>query len=335
MSVRIGQEIQALPRPAFLIADASIIHVVAGALKDAAGRVLLAQRPAGKHLAGFWEFPGGKAEPGESAIDALKRELAEEIGIVVDAAQPLIAVPHEYPEKRIVLDVWSVDAYSGTPHSREGQALTWVAVDALGDVAMPPADVPVVNALRLPDRYLITPPFASSERRALLDGIERCCAAGIRLIQFRQPSLARDELIETAHAARDICTRYGTDLLLNADWEAARALDLAGVHLPARIAATLTARPVSDDRWLAVSCHDARELAHAVRIGADFVTLSPVATTPSHPDSPPLGWAHFAELARAAAIPVYALGGVGVGEIRAAREAGGQGIAAIRGLWDR
>ncbi len=101
-------------------------HVVAGILRDAQGRVLLAQRPAGKHLAGLWEFPGGKVEEGEAPVDALARELREEIGIVVESAQPLIGIPHAYPEKTILLDVWRVTRYSGTSHSHEGQRLAWV-----------------------------------------------------------------------------------------------------------------------------------------------------------------------------------------------------------------
>jgi len=331
--VRLGQEIQALSRAAGLIAEPAPIHVVAGVLRDRDGRVLVAQRPAGKHLAGFWEFPGGKCEPREAAIDALRRELHEEIGILVESAQPLIAVPHSYPEKRIVLDVWNVEAYSGVPHARETQALRWIEVDELVHLPMPQADVPVVAALRLPDRYLITPPFDPSQRIALLDGVERACASGLRLIQLRQPHWPRDVLAETALRAVDICRRHGARLLLNADWQSAIALGLDGAHLPAAIARQLDARPFSAERWLAVSCHDAAELDHARRIGADFVTLSPVAATPSHPAGAPLGWPRFAELVRDAGMPVYALGGMGIADIRKARASGGQGIAAISALW--
>lgn len=333
MSVRIGQEIQALSRAAGLIADPAPIHVVAGVLRDRDGRVLVAQRPAGKHLAGFWEFPGGKCEPREAAIDALRRELHEEIGIRVESAQPLIAVPHTYPEKRIVLDVWNVETYTGVPHARETQALRWIGVDELVHLPMPQADVPVVAALRLPDRYLITPPFDPSQQVTLLDGIERACASGIRLLQLRQPHWSREALSETALLAVDICKRHGARLLLNADWQSAIALGLDGAHLPAAIARQLDARPFSAERWLAVSCHDAAELEHAARIGADFVTLSPVAATPSHPADTPLGWARFAELVRHVGIPVYALGGMGSADIRAARASGGQGIAAMRAFW--
>jgi 8-oxo-dGTP diphosphatase len=309
------------------------IHVVAGILRDHDGRVLVAERPAGKHLAGLWEFPGGKSDPGEAPLDALRRELAEEIGIEVESARPLISVPWTYPEKRIVLDAWLVDAYTGTPHARETQALQWMPLDALRTLPMPPADVPIVNALRLPDRYLITPSFAPHEAGVLLDGIERECSAGSRLIQLRQPTWAPDEIARAAREANAICSRYGAELLLNASWVMAERLGLAGVHVPARVANALDLRPISRERWFAVSCHDAAEIRHATRIGADFVTLSPVAPTPSHPDAALLGWSAFAECAAEAAVPVYALGGLGAGDIAPAQGHGGQGVAAIRAFW--
>ncbi|MET0232140.1 MAG: Nudix family hydrolase, partial [Rhodanobacteraceae bacterium] len=223
--------------------------------------------------------------------------------------------------------------YTGTPHAREAQTLQWIAVDALGTLPMPPADAPIVSALRLPDRYLITPAFAPSESRVLLDGIERACAAGFRLIQLRQPTWAPDEIAKTAREANAICAQTGAALMINASWIMAERLGLAGVHVPARVARALDMRPVSRDSWFAISCHDAAELLHAERIGADFATLSPVAPTPSHPEAKPLGWNAFAERVASAAIPVYALGGVGADDVAAARNNGGQGVAAIRGFW--
>jgi 8-oxo-dGTP diphosphatase len=311
----------------------SPIHVVAGVIRDAAGRVLLAERPPGKHLAGHWEFPGGKIDPGESRFEALKRELAEEIGIEVRSATRLISVPWSYPEKRIVLDAWTVDAYAGTVHAREDQPLRWVEIAALSTLPMPPADAPIVTALRLPQRYLITPPLPIGERGALLGGIERACDAGIRLIQFRQPTWTRAQIAAVASDAHAIAARRGTLLLVNSAPDLVEESGLDGVHLSARAAARLDARPVSRGRWLGVSCHDPVEIGRAVRIGADFVTIAPVGATPSHPDAAPLGWRRFAELAAACAIPAYALGGLGEADVPTARAHGAQGIAAIRAFW--
>jgi 8-oxo-dGTP diphosphatase len=311
----------------------STIHVVAGVLRDAGDRILLAQRQPDKHLAGLWEFPGGKCEPGEAAVDALARELREEIGIVVESARPLIGVPHAYPGENILLDVWQVTQYSDAVHPREGQRLAWVELDAIDRVDMPPADRPAITALRLPDRYLITPALAPGETEALLRGIERACRKGIRLIQMRLPEWPRDQIAAAARAARETCREHGARLLLNGDWQLAAILGLNGVHLPARIAATLTQRPLPAGYWVGVSCHDAAELAHATRIGADFATLSPIYETPSHAQSPALGWERFAELVAEATLPVFALGGLEPDDIDAARMSGAQGIAAIRALW--
>jgi 8-oxo-dGTP diphosphatase len=123
------------------------IEVVAGALYDAAGRVLIAQRPPGKALAGRWEFPGGKLHEGEAAYDALVRELREELGVEVQSAERLMRYPHRYPERVVWLDMWIVGAWSGEPRSLDGQALKWVDPARLGDEDILEADQPIVAAL--------------------------------------------------------------------------------------------------------------------------------------------------------------------------------------------
>jgi 8-oxo-dGTP diphosphatase len=124
-----------------------VIHVVAGALFDAQGRVLIAQRPPGKHMAGGWEFPGGKREPAEEPLAALKRELKEELGIEVHEAAPLIAYEHQYPERRVLLDLWVVTRYSGEPQPLDAPALQWVAIDDLESAGLLEADRPMIPAL--------------------------------------------------------------------------------------------------------------------------------------------------------------------------------------------
>ena len=130
---------------------AAIMHVMAGVLCDAEGRVLLAQRPAGKHLAGLWEFPGGKRELEESPAAALRRELREELGIELQRAQPLLQVPWQYGERRLLLDAWLVDQWQGTPQSLEGQALQWLAPAAVDAALLTPADLPILRALQRRD----------------------------------------------------------------------------------------------------------------------------------------------------------------------------------------
>lgn len=130
----------------------SAIHVVAGALFDAAGHVLIAQRPQGKHLAGGWEFPGGKLEPGEERFEGLQRELREELGVETVRATPLISYEHAYGERRVLLDLWLVHEYSGEPRSLDQQALRWVALEELDAVGLLEADRPMIGALRSAQR---------------------------------------------------------------------------------------------------------------------------------------------------------------------------------------
>ena len=125
----------------------SEIEVVAGALFDASGRVLIAQRPAGKALAGRWEFPGGKLGADEAPFDGLVRELSEELGIEVTAAHRLMRYPHRYPERVVWLDLWLVTEWSGVPCGLEGQALKWVWPAALHEEDILKADAPMIEVL--------------------------------------------------------------------------------------------------------------------------------------------------------------------------------------------
>jgi 8-oxo-dGTP diphosphatase len=129
------------------IPPAGVVHVMAGLLLDSVGRVLLAQRPVGKHLAGMWEFPGGKREAGEAPLAALARELREELGVTMQHAAPLIAVPWAYGERALLLDAWRVDAWAGEPQSLEQQALQWQFPEQVDPALLTPADRPVLQAL--------------------------------------------------------------------------------------------------------------------------------------------------------------------------------------------
>jgi mutator protein MutT len=129
-----------------------VVHVVAGAVTDAAGRVLIAQRPVGKHLAGGWEFPGGKLLPGEDRRVGLARELREELGITISTPRPLIRVRHAYDYGEVLIDMWVVRHYGGEPRGLDGQRLSWCTQDELEATELLPADGPIVAALRLPER---------------------------------------------------------------------------------------------------------------------------------------------------------------------------------------
>ena len=159
MSLRVGQEVQALPRRAAdglkepaTTGAAGAVHVAVAVVIDRRGRVLIAQRPPGKHLAGAWEFPGGKLEPGETRRQGLARELEEEIGISIEHPRPLMRLQHAYPSGEVLLDVWVVRRYRGEPRGLDGQRLRWCDRGALTNARLLPADRPILAALRLPER---------------------------------------------------------------------------------------------------------------------------------------------------------------------------------------
>lgn len=307
------------------------IHVVAGVITDARGRVLLARRDGTSDMAGLWEFPGGKREPGESSEEALVRELHEELGIEAQVGEMLIEVPQLYPTKRLRLEVRRITGWKGAPRGREGQALTWVVPEKLAAYSMPPADLPVVGVLLQPDRYLVTPEPAADDSEWLA-ALEHALDAGIRRVQLRAPGLAPARWRGLATQAAALCRRAGVEVLLNADVALARELGV-GVHLRAAQLRQVHARPLPAGFAVAASCHDADELLSAQRIGCDFAVLGPVRETATHPGVKPLGWAGFAALREAVSLPLYAIGGLSPGHIAAARGQGAQGIAAIRSLW--
>ncbi|MDQ1120085.1 8-oxo-dGTP diphosphatase [Pseudoxanthomonas sp. SORGH_AS 997] len=305
------------------------IHVVAAAITDARGRLLLARRGDGRDLAGLWEFPGGKREPGESTEETLVRELQEELGITVQVGAPIMRVPHLYPDKRLLLDVRRVTTWKGVPRGMEGQALAWVAQDKLQRYPMPAADKPVVAVLQQPDRYLITPePGADSA--AWLAGLEAALAGGVRRVRLRARGLEGDAgWPPLAAAAVALCREAGAEVLLEGAAKLARDLGV-GLHLRTEQLMRIEARPVAAGVGLAASCRSAEHLRRAEALGCDFVTLGPVRGTDTQPT---LGWDAFAALREIVSLPIYATGGLGLDDMAQAHQHGAQGIAALRGLW--
>lgn len=307
------------------------IHVMAAVIRDPAGRVLIAKRPDHAHQGGLWEFPGGKLESGEQREAALARELGEELGITVTRARPLLDIHHDYPDKSIRLDVWQVDAFEGTAHGAEGQPIRWVWPDELSSFDFPQANASIVAAARLPTRYLITPDL--QDQAALLAGLEAAEAAGIRLVQLRQTQL---DATAYSELAATLVERFGSAFMWMFKGEKPPGFEHAGWHLTGRQLRQLAGAGWRRDArvsWLAASCHDEHELELATQVGADFVTLSPVLSTQSHPGAPTLGWEQAAEYIQHVNLPVYLLGGMSMEDLPRAYEAGAQGIAAISSLW--
>jgi 8-oxo-dGTP diphosphatase len=308
------------------------VHVAAGVLQRADGRILLSRRKSNAHQGGLWEFPGGKLEAGESAPEALARELKEELGIAVLDARPLISVSHCYDDREVFLHAWLVTRWRNEPVGLEDQPLSWVDIGDLPDQPMPAADLPIVNAIRLPDTCLITPPAAPDAVR-FLDQLRVALSRGISLLQFRVFGLPDTDLQDLALASRMLCEEYGARMLLNGSMELADKIGAHGLHLDRRQLRSMSSSRDFPDLLLGASCHDEQELAMACEKGLDFALLSPVLPTASHPDAEVLGWERFSELVSGLPLPVYALGGMSASLREQSWQAGAQGIAGIRGLW--
>jgi len=309
------------------------VHVAAAAMISADQKhVLIARRPSNVDHGGLWEFPGGKLAPYETGLEGLKRELHEELGVEIVRAQPLIRVHHEYPDKHILLDVWQVHEFAGEPFGREGQAVRWVPMNELVNYPFPAANLPILRAVMLPTEYLITGEEPDDERFASL--LERALREdSIRLVQLRAKSLDDTAYVARAERALKLCREYGAKLLLNGEPALLDQVDADGIHLTSARLMQLDRRPIAENKWLSASTHDQKQLSQAAVLGCDFVTLSPLRTTPSHPEVAPMGWHDFQQLVERAGMPVFALGGMTRFDANHARAVGAQGIASIRDFW--
>lgn len=299
--------------------------------------ILIAKRPNRVHQGGLWEFPGGKVEVGEAVFEALSRELFEELDMDISALadsshdnlhnKKLIQIRHRYTDKTVFLDVWRIQNFSREPYGKEGQEVRWVDVKDLNRYAFPAANKAIINACLLPNRYFITPAYTSILEAE--KGLKSALSQQAKLIYFRQPHLDKESymswvdelLINSPVLAEKLMYQYGETLERFAG---------AGVHLSQKLSLGLKGRPVSKRCWFSVSCHSMQELEQAVAIGADFVTLSPLLPTLTHPDHQSMGWDDFRRLVLSLEIPVYGLGGLTLEDESALIDAGAQGLAGIR-----
>ncbi len=307
-----------------------VVEVVAAVIQRPDDRFLLACRPEGKPYAGYWEFPGGKVEQGETARDALKRELHEELGIEVTRAYPWLTRRFDYPHALVRLNFFRVAGWNGEPHGRESQQLSWQTPEQVGVAPLLPANGPILAALRLPSVYAITN-AGDAGIEDFLRRLPKALESGVRLIQVREKSLGGEMLRRFAKQVVELAHAHGARVVVNGDIALAEAVGADGVHLPAaQLMAAGTRPPVA---LCGASCHGRAELLHAAELGLDFAVLSPVKRTLSHPDVPALGWSAFAEMAAGLPLPVYALGGMSPTDLFTAWEHGAHGIALQRAAW--
>ena len=307
-----------------------VVDVAAAVILRPDGRFLLAQRPVGKVYAGYWEFPGGKAERGEPLAQTLARELREELGIEVTRAYPWIVQRYVYPHAHVQLHFFRVLGWNAEPHPKEHQQLAWATCRHLGVAPLLPANGPVLRALALPPRLGITNAaqlgVAPSLRR-----LDAALARGLRLVMVREKEMPPAQLLSFAMEVTARCRKADAQVVINAPVHIARACGADGVHLPARELMSAALRPAI--RLCGASCHNPQELAQAAQLGVDYVVLGPVVPTPTHPQQPAIGWEAFAEAIRNFPLPVYAIGGMHEDLLESAWLTGAHGIAMLRAAW--
>lgn len=307
-----------------------VIDVAVAVVQRADGRVLFAERPKGKESGGFWEFPGGKFEIGEDAQCALARELYEEVGIELESACPWMIFNHDYNDKIVRLHVFRVLAWRGAPRGCEGQRIAWEDPVDVKVTPLLPANGRVLDALNLPVVYAVTDArkygvtVFMSQLIAALEG-------GVRLVQVHEPWMTSEQRMQFARRVAVLAHRYGARVLVNGDAGGAVRAGADGLHLRADQLMRLSGPPACG--FWAASCHSLDEIAQAARLGANFVVVSQVLETASHPGRTGLGWNRFAVLTRNCSVPVYAFGGMRLDLLNVAMCHGAHGIALKSEAW--
>lgn len=315
--------------------EAKLTRVSAAVIfRDDGREYLLAQRPPGKAYAGYWEFPGGKVETGESFAQALVRELQEELGMTVTAMTPWITRHFVYPHARVEIRFFRVTAWTGDLHPHEHTGMTWLETRAMAGgkdlEQMPvspvlPANTPILRALALPPVYAVTNAGAVGVDAELA----RVARARPMLVQVREKTLSDSDRRDFARKVIDIVHGYGGYVLLNGCADGVLAVGADGVQLTSAALMACEQRP--DLPLVFASCHTPAELLKASSLGLDAVVLGSINSTPTHPDQAPLGWENFARMIEGCALPVYAIGGMTVADVAEAQARGAQGVAMLRG----
>ena len=305
-----------------------MLEVAVGVIKNQVGDVLISQRVSNAHQASLWEFPGGKLELGEAALQALKRELLEELNIKVVSAKLLIKVQHRYEDLSVCLFVYTIDTYLGEVRGMQKQVTKWVSISTLRDYSFPEANKKIIEVLNLPRFYPIVDESLGDDG-TLLKQLDKLTNQGYKMIQLRAKSKNEKQLKSLALQAIEKCKKKGVRLFLNSRVDIAKTLKADGVHLSGRELDKLE-HPLGNEILLAASCHTQFELKKASDLGALFTVLSPVCYSRSHIDIEPLGWESFSEMARQTTLPVFALGGVGPENLEQAIASGAFGVSGIR-----
>lgn len=309
-----------------------VMQVAAAVILRSDGQFLLAQRPAGKPYAGYWEFPGGKLLANETPLAALTRELKEELDIDVIEAWPWVTRGYSYPHANVRLNFFRVARWRGNVRGLEAQALAWQRPGEVSVTPMLPANAPILRALTLPPVYAISNAHEVGIE-LFLARLRASLQQGVKMIQLREKEMPAAQFRDFAASVLDLAAPYEARVLLNSAHAAhAEEIGAHGVHFTADHLLQAGSRP--DFELCGASCHDAAELKRAAGLEFDFAVLGPVQKTPTHRDDNVMGWRNFSRLVSGYSLPVYAIGGMRAADLRQAFSAGAQGAAMIRGAWE-
>ena len=311
-------------------AEVALTDVAVAVITQADGSFLMAQRPAGKPYAGYWEFPGGKVEPKETVRAALLRELKEELGIEVTQAYPWVTQVFTYPHATVKLHFYRVNAWLGEPHPHEGQCFSWERAESVSVEPVLPANGPILRGLSLPPVMGVTN-LAELGEAMFFARLEMALQQGLRLVQVREKSLSETALVAFAQRVVKHAHAHGARVMLNAAPALVPTAGVDGIHLTTQRLMQTEQRP--DVAWCGASCHTQQELAQAAALQLDYVVYGPVLPTATHPQAATLGWEQVRLATQDYPLPVYLIGGMNAALLEQVWTSGAHGIAMLRGAW--
>jgi 8-oxo-dGTP diphosphatase len=306
------------------------LFVSAGILVNEKEEFLLASRPDGKAYAGYWEFPGGKIEAGETAFMALKRELEEEMGITITEAYPWLQQHFDYPHAQVTLFFFQVTRWEGKIIAKEQQEFAWQNITHLTATPILPANSPILRGLALP-RVLLMSNVAGLGEALFLERLQQRIEDGLAWLILREPQLDARQFRTLAEKVLALTHRQGTKVIFHRHFTCARQLGADGLHLDTKALMACKSRP-RDIEYCGAFIHTQQELNRAAELELDYVILGDIHATPSQPG---IGWQGFADLLQHRnQLPVYASGGLTRQDIPQARAKGAQGIALSSNAWE-
>ena len=304
----------------------NMIEVVVGIIRNNSREVFIAKRQKNQFMSDFWELPGGKVENGEDHGDALKRELFEETGIKVRGYSLTQIIQQQYPEKMIHLSVFTINDYSGIPVGKEGQDYTWCDIENFANYKLLPTMWKIIKKVSLPNSYWITPDNHNSSKTLAL--CKEHIANGTKIIQLRSKHQLEKSYIEKYNK---LCQLNNVKLILNLP-QMTFEEQCDGWHLTTKKLMNFSTKELPEKRIIGASTHNMLEVRHAEKMSMDYISLSPINTTPSHPNTKILGWIEASKIISKSSLPIYLLGGMDKNSMGQALDLGAQGIAGITGV---